>query len=150
MALQENRHFRRIYAGGPLIIRHVTVHDSHAWQRLREALWPGDQHAAEIAAFFTGSLAEPTAVLVAEALSNSIVAVVELSLRSDLPGTHGARTGYIEGLYVVPQHRNTGLTQRLLQAAKQWAREQHCTRFASDREDRLIFCNSYRSFGPNG
>lgn len=126
-----------------MTIRHVTATDADAWARLREALWPGDPHAAEIAAFFAGTLPEPEAVLVAEFEPDLLVAIMELSVRRDLPGTSGASTGYVEGLYVEPSHRAAGVARRLLRAAQRWARERRCTFFASDRAERVIFDRTY-------
>lgn len=128
-----------------ILIRPVTTADAKAWEHLRNALWPGDPHDAEIAAFFAATIDEPEAVLVAQDASGALVAVVELSRRRDLPGMHGAVAGYIEGLYVEPDHRASGLVWRLLRAARDWAREQGCTDFASDRDDRVVFDRSFRS-----
>ena len=69
-----------------MTIRHVTATDADAWERLREALWPSDSHAAEITAFFVGTLPEPEAVLIAEHEPGAPVAIVELSIRRDLLG----------------------------------------------------------------
>ena len=137
-----------------MTIRHVTTADADAWARLREALWPGDPHLADIAAFFAGTLREPEAVLIAEPGPGQPVAFVELSIRRDLPGIAArveafracAPTGYVEGLYVEPSHRAGGTTtRRLLRAAQTWARQRRCAFFASDRDDRVIFDRAYRA-----
>lgn len=132
-----------------MTIRHVTTADAEAWVRMREALWPGDPHSADVAAFFAGALPEPEAVLVAEHGPGVLVAVVELSIRRGLPGTGGsdALTGYVEGLYVEPPHRAAGVARRMLRAARRWARERGCAFFASDRDDRPIFDRTYGA-GP--
>lgn len=128
-----------------MIIRHITAADAAAWEQMREALWPGDPHAGEITAFFAGRLPELAAVLVAvPAAADTPVAFVELSSREDLPGTGGARTGYVEGLYVEPRWRASGLTRQLLRAARQWSQEHGCVFFASDRDDRVIFDRTYQ------
>ena len=129
-----------------MIICPVIPADAVAWEQMREALWPGDPHADDIAAFFAGHFPELAAVLVAVPLNtDALVAFVELSARKDLPGTHGAMTGYVEGLYVEPAHRASGLTLRLLRAAREWAQERGCLFFASDRDDRVIFDRAYRA-----
>lgn len=128
-----------------MTIRHVTAADAPAWERMREALWPSDPHAADIAAFFAGRASEPDAVFVAApSPSDAPVAFVELSERRDVPGADGARTGYVEGLYVEPAHRVGGVTRGLLRIARHWAQERGCRFFASDRDDRVIFDRACR------
>lgn len=121
-------------------IRHMTPADSSAWEAMRRELWPdgAEDHAPEIAAFFAGTLAEPTAVLVAENSGGTILGFAELAIRSDLPGFEGSSVGYVEGLYVRPEARGRGITGKLLQASRDWAREKNCSAFASDRAERII------------
>jgi aminoglycoside 6'-N-acetyltransferase I len=128
-----------------MMIRPVEPSDAAEWGSMRRDLWPGDDegHDAEIAAFFAGTLVEPQAVLVAEEASK-LVGVAELSIRRDVPGLIGQRVGYVEGLYVLPAFRNSGLGRRLLAAAKAWARQNDCQGFASDRSDRIIIDRSFR------
>ena len=128
-------------------IRAVRPADASRWLEMREALWPDERprHARDIAGFFAGTLEEPVAILVAETAAAALVGMVELSLRADIPGLLGQRTGYVEGLYVVPQFRFCGVAYRLLAGARAWAREHRCSAFATDREDRLIID---RGFAP--
>lgn len=119
-------------------LRPARPADATAWQRLREALWEDDDHEAEIARYFAGTLDEPQEVLLAIAPSGEVVGHVELSVREDVPGLIGITTGYVEGLYLAPGHRAPALLRRLLRASEDWARGQGCRAFASDREDRVI------------
>jgi aminoglycoside 6'-N-acetyltransferase I len=82
-------------------------------------------------------------VLVAETETGAMVGVAELSVRDDIPSLEGKRTGYVEGLYVTPEYRHTGLAQKMLQASRTWAREQNCVAFGSDRAERIIIDNSF-------
>ncbi len=126
--------------GIQLTIRPVRPADAESWERLRGDLWPDGRadHRREIASFFAGTLAEPVAVLVGENSEGRIIALVELSIRTDLPSLVGIRTGYVEGLYVVPEKRGRGITRFLLRASVDWVRAQQCTAFASDRAGRVI------------
>src|SRR5215471_6410344 len=121
-------------------VRNVAASDAAAWKALRSELWPdgADDHAAEIAMFFAGTLEEPTAVLMAESAEGTIVGFAELSIRRDVAGLEGKRTGYVEGLYVCPEFRWQGVARTLLYASRNWAREMKCTVFASDRADRVV------------
>jgi aminoglycoside 6'-N-acetyltransferase I len=106
---------------------------------MRRELWPQDpdSHAVEIASFFAGTLADPQEVLVTEEGSR-LIAFVELSIRDDIHGLPRKRVGYVEGLYVAPAFRGSGIARQLLRAARLWARENGCQAFASDRSDRVI------------
>jgi aminoglycoside 6'-N-acetyltransferase I len=123
-----------------MIIREVRASDADVWKAMRCALWPdgAEEHRAEIVAFLAGDAHEPRAVFVAEDESGLLVGVAELSIRNDVAGIAGKRTGYAEGLYVVPERRGRGIARKLLHAAKLWARENQCEAFASDRTDRVI------------
>src|ERR1700741_4185926 len=89
--------------------------------------------------FFAGHhFKDVTAAMMAENAAGAIVAFAELSVRDDVPGLHGIRTAYVEGLYVKPESRFRGIAQKLLHAAQKWAREQKCEAFASDRADRIV------------
>ena len=83
--------------------------------------------------------------MVAEDVGGVLLGVVELSIRMDVPGLLGKRTGYVEGLYVNPEVRRRGIARKLLQASRLWAREQRCEAFASDRADRIVIDRSFQA-----
>ena len=101
-----------------MIIREVRASDADVWKAMRCALWPDgtEEHRAEIAAFLAGDAHEPRAVFVAEDESGLLVGVAELSIRNDVAGIAGKRTGYAEGLYVGPSGEDVE------------SRENYCTR----------------------
>lgn len=108
-------------------IRDVEPSDASEWLKMRRALWPGDDdaHAAEISLFFQGTSPEPQHVLFAE-LHDTTVGFAELSIRDDIPGFVGQSVAYVEGLYVVPSLRATGISRSLLRASQDWARRKLC------------------------
>ena len=126
-------------------IRPVSPADAAAWESLRRELWPAgaEDHSREISMFFAGHLQDVSAALMAESRSGVIVGFVELSIRDDVSGTGGARTGYVEGLYVSPLARCRGVARKLLQASQSWAHQQRCAAFASDRAGRIIVDKSF-------
>jgi aminoglycoside 6'-N-acetyltransferase I len=128
-------------------IRPIEPSDAATWERLRSELWPVDAwtHAPEIEDFFAGKASEPEAVLVAEDDVGLIVGFAEFSIRTDIPSLEGRRTGYVEGLYVMPEFRSRGIARWLLVTARNWAREKRCAGFASDRADRLIIDRRFRN-----
>jgi aminoglycoside 6'-N-acetyltransferase I len=126
-------------------IRHARPKDTEMWERMRCDMWPDgrEDHGPEIAAFFAGMGAEPEAVLVAEGADGHLVAVAELSIRTDLPSRLGQPVGYVEGLFIVPEARRQGIARSLLLASRGWARQQGCTGFASDRAGRIVIDRTY-------
>jgi GNAT superfamily N-acetyltransferase len=88
--------------------------------------------------FFAGTLEEPVAVLVSEGPNGDILGLAELSIRLDVESLEGKRVGYVEGLYVLPEVRQQGVARILLQEARNWARQQGRTAFASDRAGRIV------------
>jgi len=130
------------------LIRPVTPADAPAWEEMRSAMWPdgSDDHALEIAAFFAGTLPEPDAVMIAETEDGNAIAILELSIRRDIPGLEGQPVGYIEGLYIKPENRGRDLGKRLLEASRDWAREQNCTGFASDRAGRIVIDRTFPAY----
>jgi aminoglycoside 6'-N-acetyltransferase I len=130
-----------------MLIRHITPADSSVWESMRCDLWPEGEaeHASEIASFFAGTLCEPAAVLVAEDEEGTIAGFAELSLRTDQSRLEGQRVGYVEGLYVRPELRGRNIARSLLKESRNWARQQGCTGFASDRADRIIIDRSFHS-----
>ncbi len=129
----------------PWTIRAARPDDALTWERLRYALWPGDDetHGEVTSAYFAGALNDPAHVLVAENPDSTLAGFAELSIRTDVEGLVGERTGYVEGLYVLPLARSQGIALQLLHTSREWSRAQHCTHFASDRDDRVIIDRSY-------
>jgi aminoglycoside 6'-N-acetyltransferase I len=131
-------------------VRPATPGDESAWAKLRRALWPEaseEEHRGDIAAYFGGGAREPGAVLLAER-GHDIVGFVELSIRPYAEGCRTDRVGYLEGWYVVPEVRGTGVGRELVAASEQWARGQGCVEFASDAEaDNEVSAAAHRALG---
>jgi aminoglycoside 6'-N-acetyltransferase I len=109
----------------------VTPRDAPAWERMRGALWPGE-HVREVAAFFAGDRHNPAEVLIANGDDGTPLGFAEVSVRNYAEGCQPGRVAYLEGLYVEPDARRTGVAAALVAAAEAWGREQGCTEFASD------------------
>ena len=68
-------------------------------------------------------------------INNKPTGFAQCQLRHDyVEGTETSPVGYLEGIYVLPEHRSQGCARELLARCEQWAREQGCTEFASDCE----------------
>lgn len=131
-------------------IRPVTVEDSAAWLKMRQALWPegASDHAFEIASYFAGRLREPLEVLLAIDEPGSPIGFVELNIRSHAEGCDTNSIGYLEGWYVDPEARQQGVGRALVEAALAWARREGCSEFASDSlVDNEIGAAAHRALG---
>jgi len=131
-----------------ITIRPITLAETPAWEEMRCAMWPDglDDHAAEIASFFAGTLDEPEAVMIAETEDHRAIALLELSIRLDIPGLEDQPVGYVEGLYIKQEARGQDLGRRLLQVSREWAREHNCIGFASDRAGRIVIDRSFPAY----
>lgn len=121
----------------PVTVRALEPQDQPAWLAMRTALWPETPphaHEEEVRRFFAGTLLPGAAVLLAEDARSGPVGFVELSLRSWAAGCVTDGVAYLEGWYVVPSARRTGVGRALVEAAEAWARARGCTEFASDAE----------------
>lgn len=115
-----------------MTIRHLQTQDLPAYFRLRTALWPdsADDFEREVSEILN---ADHLASFVAEQ-EGTLVGFVEVSLRAYAEGCESSPVGYLEGWYVAPNHRKTGVGRRLVKTAEDWARAKGCTEMASDSE----------------
>ena len=114
-------------------VRPIDAGDHDEWLRLRRALWP--QTAVEILkAEMTDILAdrENQVVFVASCPAGSLGGFAEVSIHPHAIGCDTRPVGYLEGWYVDPDLRHTGIGRALVAAAENWARAQGCHEMASD------------------
>ncbi len=112
-------------------LRAATLADADAWVALRTALWP--DLPAEEARTEIASMAEDPALGTFIAWEGGrAVGLVEASLRAYADGCGPGPVGYVEGWYVVPDRRRSGIGRALVAAAEDWARSKGCREMASD------------------
>lgn len=127
------------------VIREPEAGDRDEWLRMRRILWddcPEEEHYADIAAYLAhgeGSLPESCgyssggiAAFVAARSEGGLCGFVEAAIRSYAEGVEPGAVGYIEGWYVDPDVRRTGVGRALIDAAEAWARAKGCRRMGSD------------------
>ena len=119
-------------SAGSVIVRAARPADADAWLTMRTALWPDENgsHRSEIDRYFAE---RSETVLVAER-DGALVGFVELSLRAYAEGCESSPVAYLEGWYVAPNARGSGVGRALLRAAEEWGRSRGCSEFASDAE----------------
>ena len=63
-------------------------------------------------------------------------------------GSSTSPVGYLEGIFVLPEHRRRGIARRLVEACQSWAQLQGCKEFASDCElDNLESQRFHQAYG---
>lgn len=117
----------RIERGGAADLKALTP--------LLHALWP--EHAPEdLAASIASDLFRPDApgvLLVARSDSGQLAGFAEVMLRADyVNGCETSPVAFLEGIYVDPAHRRTGVARALVDAAAAWGRSRGAREFASD------------------
>jgi len=117
-----------------ITIRPVEPSDRDEWLRLRSKLWDHtsrEDHIEEIQSIVGDP--ETQLVLVA-AEGDTLVGFLESSIRQFVEDCETDHVGYLEGWYVEPMYRRSGVGRSLVANAEQWARSCGCTEMASDAE----------------
>lgn len=116
------------------MIRKSTASDSIALSQLAILLWP-DHAFEEMKQEIETLLSNPHAAFFLDFDQDVPVGFAQCQLRYDyVEGTTSSPVGYLEGVFVLENHRKQGVATRLLQHCEQWARDNGCVEFASDCE----------------
>ncbi|MGD2109804.1 MAG: GNAT family N-acetyltransferase [Phycisphaerae bacterium] len=100
---------------------------------MRTALWP-DSVEEMLEAEMADALADQQrqSVFVAVRPSGTLGGFIEISIHPHAVGCNTRSVGYLEGWYVDPDLRQTGVGRQLIAAAESWARARGCREMASD------------------
>ena len=118
----------------------VSVHpargeDRVAWAAMRAALWPDasdDDHQEEIEAYANGG----DLICFVARHAERAVGFAEASIRREpVNGCEMSPVGFLEGIYVDPEHRRSGIARALLEAVERWAGTKHCVELGSDSDE---------------
>lgn len=116
------------------MIRKATVSDVKIVSALALELWP-DHEPSEMEAEFAAFLQDADVAVFLYEQDGQAAGFAQCGLRHDyVEGTSSSPVGYLEGVYVRPDHRHQGTARALVSACENWAREKGCTEFASDCE----------------
>jgi aminoglycoside 6'-N-acetyltransferase I len=114
------------------MIRPLHSSDIEAWSQLRVALYEG-LHLEQAKQEALQVLQDPDQqAFAAFDQAGVMIGFVDASLRAYADGCDSSPVGYIEGWYVLPEHRRSNIGRRLVQAAEDWARARGCSEMASD------------------
>lgn len=115
-----------------MLIRRADSRDLERWLNMRMLLWPDgprEEHLAEMEELVADSL---SVVFLAETPDGELVGFLEAAQRKYADGCDTSPVGYIEGWYVEPEFRRTGVGKSLIWAAENWAKELGLREMASD------------------
>ncbi len=116
-------------------VRIAAQSDLEDWAALRAALWPDrttEEHRQDIAALLRRTDGRELALVAVEE-PIGIKGFAEASLRQDyVNGCETLPVVFLEGIYVRPDCRDSGVGQALCSAVEAWGRAQRCGEFASD------------------
>jgi len=117
------------------------------WLALRVRLWPGSE--AEHLPYMADAIARGHFIRLAVAANGSAVGFVEASKRVDyVNGTISSPVAFLEGLYVEPAARGSGVARTLVAAVEAWAAAEGCTELASDSPlDNVAAHAAHRALG---
>lgn len=118
-----------------ITVRKLEERDFSGWFRLRKMLWDessNEEHRDEMLDIFEHD--ETQLVLVAEKSGGNLIAFLEASIRPFVEDCETDAVGYLEGWFVEPEFRQTGIGAKLVAAAENWARSKGCREMASDSE----------------
>lgn len=116
-------------------VRRLKETDFADWFRLRKLLWDestDDEHRREMHEII--EYEETQLVLIAETSDNKLIGFLEASIRPFVEDCTTDQVGYLEGWYVEPQFRRSGVGAVLVKTAEDWARKKGCREMASDSE----------------
>lgn len=118
------------------------------WLPLRILLWPDheDAHLLEMRQL----LEQPhTLQLLSYNDQQQAIAMLEASIRYEyVNGTQTSPVAFLEGIYVLPEYRRSGVATTLVQQVEDWAKQFSCTEFASDAAiDNTISHAMHRTLG---
>jgi aminoglycoside 6'-N-acetyltransferase I len=95
-------------------------------------LWPDYDREDLTNTFIELIASEKNNVLVYEHKSD-FFGFIYLGIRTDyVEGSDFTPTGYVEGIYVKPAYRKTGIAARLLKAGEDWLKQSGCKQIGSD------------------
>jgi ribosomal-protein-alanine N-acetyltransferase len=133
----------RTFARNEIVYRKAAVDDIHFATELALLLYSEDNTYESLHGENQAILNNDNGVIYLAWHGDKVVGFAHCSLRHDyVEGTSGGQVGYLEGIYVLPEYRSSGIAKNLFSACEQWAANKGCSEFASDCE--LTNTDSYK------
>ncbi len=130
------------------MIRKATQNDVRILAELAINMW-SNHTLAELQSDFSGIVENENAACFIKYVDNMPVGFAQCQLRYDyVEGTNSSPVGYLEGVFVSPEHQQKGYAKELLPECERWAKEMGCVEFASDCElDNINSLNFHTAVG---
>ena len=117
-----------------VVYRKADINDLPTLVVLSCRLWP-HHTAEEMIAEYRGGITNPDAAFFLAYAEETAIGFAQCQLRHDyVEGTSSSPVGYLEGIYVLPDHRHERVAKQLLKECERWAKSKGCSEFASDCE----------------
>ena len=119
-------------------VRQATLSDSAEIAAMCALLWPdstASEHRLEIEELIQTKTCGgmPFTTFVSFDNNGTLTGFLQVNLRSHADGCNPARpVGYVEGWFVMEEHRRRGIGTAMMRAAEDWARSLGCKEMASD------------------
>ncbi len=116
------------------MIKEAKKADSAVLAELSLHMW-SDNSLSSLRDDFEKLTEEDESVCFIKYADESPVGFAQCGLRRDyVEGTGTSPVGYLEGIFVLEEYRLRGYAKELLSRCEEWAKEKHCSEFASDCE----------------
>ncbi|WP_230499554.1 aminoglycoside 6'-N-acetyltransferase [Sutcliffiella rhizosphaerae] len=113
------------------IVLATIAHKKH-YVELAHSLWPTSTK-EDLAATYHDIVPSSRNRILFYKENNEIVAFMHLSIREDyVEGSESSPTGYVEGVFVLEEHRRKGFSKKLLHAGESWLKARGCQQIGSD------------------
>ncbi len=117
----------------PITFPDFSRPDFPSFLKMALELWP-DYEEEELEKLLQTTVEEQKyRVIMARREDGTHIGFAMFSIRTDyVEGAKQSPTGYLEGIFVAPEHRNQGIARELLRIGEGWCKEKGCTQMGSD------------------
>jgi aminoglycoside 6'-N-acetyltransferase I len=118
-----------------MLILPATARHLDRWAELRIALWDWDtieDHRNQAEELYLAGDPDRAAFVAVDA-ADTVIAFAEATIRRDyVEGCDSWGVAFLEGIYVQPDARKTGVARALSEAVGEWGKTRGCTEYASN------------------
>jgi len=116
-----------------MTIFEITPNDFTDWLEMAIDLWPEEQP-EDMPEILLGLQKDPkNKNFICRSDTDEAIGFINLSIRTDyVEGSDSSPVGYVEGVYVKPAYRGSGIGKALIKHGETWAKSQGCQEMGSD------------------